>query len=325
MNRRSTKVMKHLSKSILLREAGSPAVLKVILIFFVSIILFFIIWSANVELNQMIMAQGKILTLQGALPIQHSTGGLISNINVQEGDHVNIGDKLLDFDESTIDSQVKEETVKNDNLQQKANTLRQELMIKKNLLDQNLLSRTKYLQFERMYNETVGEITLGKNKLEKLNELKAKLSIYSPISGDIQGIGSKQRGTIINPGETVFEIIPDDREFVAQLRISPKDRGKISIGKKTTLKFSSYDFSLYGGLEGILDNISVTTYFDSKGNPYYEGTVNLPRDYIGDDERKLKILPGMTLTGEINIGTKSLLEYLIIPVKAASQSSFNEP
>ena len=137
-------------------------------------------------------------------------------------------------------------------------------------------------------------------------------------------IQSRTTGTIINPGETIFEIIPVEREYVAELRLAAKDRGRITEGQNITLKFTSYDFSKYGGIKTTLKSISMTNFLDNYGRAYFKVYVDLPLWYIGEEKQGLKILPGMTLTGEINVGTKSLLEYLVVPVKAAKDNSFNE-
>lgn len=325
MNRKSKSILKHLSRSILLKESASPVLLRIVLAFFICIIVFFIFWAANIELNQVVITSGDILTKDDVALIQHPQGGIISQIPVKNGELVDIGDSLIIFDNTDITNRIKEEQSRINTLNLRINSLKEELDIKKKLLDQELISKTSYLTFRRNYTESVGERTQAYLRLEHFQEQSRRLLVISPIYGYVHSLKNRSIGTIIKAGETIFEIIPYKREYIAELRLSAEDRGKVAVGQKTTLKLKSYSFTKYGGLVTKLDSISATTFSDSYNRTFYKAYANLPQDYIGNNEKELKILPGMTLTGEISIGSKSLLEYLIVPVRAATDAAFNEP
>ncbi len=325
MNKQSNKISKHLSNSILLKESGSPVLLRIVLMFFILIISFFIYWASVLKLNQVIITGGEVLTKDDIAQIQHPQGGIINSILVKDGQLVDVGDTLLTFNNDVVSLQILEVKAQISTLNRRILLLKEELDIKKNLLDQELISRTSYLIFERNYNESIGERTQAYYKLESLRYLNSNINIVSPIYGYVHTLKNYASGSIIRSGEIIFEIIPYNREYIAELQLAAKDRGKITIGQKTELKFTSYDYAKYGGLETVIKSISVKTFSDSYNRPFYKVYVDLPKSYIGDDDSELTILPGMTLTGEINIGSKSLLEYLIIPIKIARTNSFNEP
>jgi adhesin transport system membrane fusion protein len=77
------------------------------------------------------------------------------------------------------------------------------------------------------------------------------------------------------------------------------------------VKFSAYDFSIYGGLDAKVENISPDTVVDEKGNAFYVVRVRTNRPDFGD---KLPVIPGMTAEVDILTGQKTVLSYLLKPV-----------
>lgn len=319
-----SEISRHLSRSILLQESGSSLLLRIILIFFTLLIGFFIYWAQNVELNQVVISSGEIFTKDDVIDLQHSRGGVIKEILVEEGQLVKPGEVLITFDGVNNELNIKEEKARISTLNRRLDLLKEELQIKKELLDEKLISKTSYLTLERNYNESLGERTQAFYRLEGFRDELTKLNLVSPILGYIHYSQNRGVGTIIRSGETLLEIIPFNREFVAELMLDAGDRGKIDINQSVILKFTSYDFSKYGGIESVVDSISVTTYINNLNRAYYKVFVTLPRGHVGEEDSELRILPGMTVIGEIGVGTSNLLEYLIVPIRAAKDNSFNE-
>ena len=112
MSIKSRKIIKHLSHSILLKESGSPALLRIVLIFFTLIIAFFIYWANNIQLNQVVITSGEILTKDDISKIQHPQGGIVKQILVKDGALVEKDQIILTFDDVVISGQIKEEIAK---------------------------------------------------------------------------------------------------------------------------------------------------------------------------------------------------------------------
>jgi adhesin transport system membrane fusion protein len=93
--------------------------------------------------------------------------------------------------------------------------------------------------------------------------------------------------------------------------VQPRDIAFIHPGQKANVKFTAYDFSIYGGLDATVENVSPDTVIDEKGNAFYVVRVRtrLPRF---DDQ--MPLLPGMTAEVDILTGHKSVLSYLLKPV-----------
>ncbi|MBF0195752.1 MAG: HlyD family type I secretion periplasmic adaptor subunit [Magnetococcales bacterium] len=150
------------------------------------------------------------------------------------------------------------------------------------------------------------------------------LELKAPVEGYIHGLTKHTIGGVITSGSTILEIVPLNRSLEGEIQISSKDIGHVRVGQVVVLKFTTYDFARYGGLEGTLRDISATTVLDESGEPYYKGLVSLNKDYLGDNPNSQKVLPGLTLQADIITGQKTVLEYLLKPIFASARQALQE-
>jgi adhesin transport system membrane fusion protein len=87
------------------------------------------------------------------------------------------------------------------------------------------------------------------------------------------------------------------------------------------VKFTAYDFVVYGGLDGVVEHIGADTIMDEEGNPFYEVLVRTNDSSLAEDK---PIIPGMTVEADILTGKKSILAYLMKPVLRAKQYALTE-
>ena len=159
--------------------------------------------------------------------------------------------------------------------------------------------------------------------IDKLEERISRLHIKAPAKGLVKGLNVNTIGAVIQPGQTLMEIVPMDETLEVQVKISPKDIGHIKIGQPVQVKFSSYDFSRYGSVQGNLGQISATTFSDDQGGRYYQGRVILNQAYVGKDPNNM-IIPGMTVMADVITGEKTILQYLLKPIHISLKTAFSE-
>lgn len=159
--------------------------------------------------------------------------------------------------------------------------------------------------------------------VEKLQNRVARLDVKAPKSGLVKGISVNTKGAVVQPGQMLAEIVPQDERLVVQIRIPPRHIGHLKKGQAVQVKFSSYDFSRYGMVQGVLDQLSPTTFSGENGERYYQGRVILSQNYVGHDKRNV-IVPGMTVMAGIITGDKTILDYLLKPVQASVKTAFSE-
>lgn len=176
---------------------------------------------------------------------------------------------------------------------------------------------------------------------EELNEAYAKLegvsassialmdrltrtSVRSPVRGTVNQILVNTVGGVIQPGMDIIEIVPLEDTLLIEAKIKPSDIAFLHPGQKATVKFTAYDFTIYGGLEAELEHISADSITDEKGDTYYLVRVRTKKNYIGLEEDPLPIIPGMVASVDILTGKKTILNYLMKPLLRAQKLALRE-
>lgn len=141
------------------------------------------------------------------------------------------------------------------------------------------------------------------------NELRA------PVNGVVNDVQVTTVGGFVNAGEKVMQIVPIGDKLLVEARVAPKDIAFIKAGDPATVKITAYDFAIYGGLTGLVRNISADSIYDeAEKQAYYSVMVETDRAYLVKNGRRLPIMPGMISDVEIITGRKSVLTYLLKPM-----------
>ncbi|MEO8281336.1 MAG: HlyD family type I secretion periplasmic adaptor subunit [Ideonella sp.] len=165
-------------------------------------------------------------------------------------------------------------------------------------------------------------------KLNALNEGAVALldrvdksQVKSPVRGRVQRLLSNTVGGVVTPGKDIVEIVPLDDLLILEAKVMPKDIAFIHPGQQATVKFTAYDFSIYGGLDATVENISPDTTVDERGNAFYLVRVKTAKPSFS---AKMPIIPGMTAEVDILTGNKTVMSYLLKPVLKARAYALTE-
>lgn len=177
-------------------------------------------------------------------------------------------------------------------------------------------------------NEMRNELAETVAKLNGLSEGSTALSdrvqhanIKSPVKGTINRLLVTTVGGVLQPGKEIVEIVPSDDALLLEARISPKDIGFLRPGLPAMVRFTAYDFAIYGGLDAVIDHIAADTITDEDGNAFYLVRVRTLKSSLG---KSMPIIPGMVAEVDIMTGKKSILSYLLKPVTRAKAHAFTE-
>jgi len=170
--------------------------------------------------------------------------------------------------------------------------------------------------------ETLGRLNAMNEGAVALADKVDKANVKSPVKGRVQRLLANTVGGVVQPGRDIVEIVPLDDSLVLEARVNPKDIAFIHPGQAATVKFTAYDFAIYGGFEGTVDNISPDTVTDERGQQtYYVVRVVTKRTNVS---AKQPIIPGMTAEVDILTGKKTVLSYLLKPVLRAHSYALRE-
>lgn len=163
------------------------------------------------------------------------------------------------------------------------------------------------------------QIGAGEDKLKRTE-------VRSPIAGTIKQIGVTTIGAVIKPGQPLVEIVPNDDSLLIEAKINPKDRAFLRPGLPATIKVTAYDFSIYGGLEGSVIDISADAIQEDtrREDTYYRVRIRTNKNFLERGTAKLPIIPGMTASVDILTGKRTVLDHILDPVRRLANESFRE-
>jgi len=180
-------------------------------------------------------------------------------------------------------------------------------------------------------NTSKAELNDAFSKLEGLTATSIALadrlertSVRSPVRGIINQIFINTVGGVIQPGMNLIEIVPLEDTLLVQAKIKPSDIAFLSPNLRAMVKFTAYDFTIYGGLAAQLEHISADSIVDEQGNSFYLINVRTTKNFLGTDKNPLPIIPGMVATVDILTGKKRIITYLMKPILRAQNLALRE-
>ncbi|MDY0937901.1 HlyD family type I secretion periplasmic adaptor subunit [Pseudomonas viridiflava] len=157
-----------------------------------------------------------------------------------------------------------------------------------------------------------------------IDDRMSRTTVVSPVRGIVKTLKVNTIGGVVQPGSDLLEIVPLEDNLLIEAKVRPQDVAFLHPGQKAMVKFSAYDYTLYGGLPARLEMIGADTITDDKDNSFYLIQVRTDSNHLGSDSRPLLIIPGMIATVDIITGEKSVLDYLLKPVLKARAEALRE-
>jgi adhesin transport system membrane fusion protein len=151
-----------------------------------------------------------------------------------------------------------------------------------------------------------------------------RTEVRAPLRGTIKQIKINTIGGVVQPGQDILEIVPLEDTLLLEAHIRPSDIAFIRPGLPATIKITAYDYSIYGGLKGEVEDISADTITNERGESFYRVRVRTHKNHIGSDEHPLVIIPGMTAEIDVLTGRKTVLHYLMKPLIKAKDRALTE-
>lgn len=190
--------------------------------------------------------------------------------------------------------------------------------------------KTEYTRLEfrnrarKELNEAMAEASRFSETQTALADRVARTTLRSPVNGTVKRIFSNTVGGVVQSGSDIIEIVPREDSLLIEAKIKPADIGNVEVGQSTRIKFSAYDFAIYGSMKGEVRFISADTITDEEGNSYYVARVEPEQRYLGLELHQHHIKVGMTAEVDIITGKKTILRNLLKPINRAMDSALRE-
>lgn len=364
-------------------------------------VLLFIIWAKFAWLDEIVRADGEVVSASKPQIIQNLEGGILAELLVSEGDIVQTGDVLVrlrgtgfqtsvaDLEdqvlaaeirrlrlvaemEGAFDFEVPDEIASRSpnmvaserallNARQsdyasklegarrvKAETAR-ELALMENMLKREIVALTETtkarkanadadiryneivtgaeLERASAFSETLQELAQLGQSLRMANDQLSRTVITSPMRGIVNSLGITTIGGVVRPGEEIAQITPLGDELFVEAQVKVSDVANVIPGQDATIKFSAYDYTIYGSLAGKVQFISADTFKDERRPdiaPHYKVTVAVDLENLDARQRQIAIRPGLQASVELHTGEKTVLHYLTKPLYR-SREALHEP
>jgi adhesin transport system membrane fusion protein len=157
-----------------------------------------------------------------------------------------------------------------------------------------------------------------------LEDRLKRTSVRSPVNGTINRLLVNTVGGVIQPGMDLIEIVPMEDTLLVEAMIKPSDIAFLRPDMDAEVKFTAYDFTIYGGLKAKLEHISADSITDERGNSFYQVRLRTAKNYLGPENDPLPIIPGMVTTVDILAGKKTVLAYLLKPFLRAKYMALRD-
>lgn len=173
------------------------------------------------------------------------------------------------------------------------------------------------------FDKLAQEVTKQAHKQELL-ELKASQD------GIVKDLATHTSGAVVQPGTVLLTLVPQDEILRAEVWVSNEDIGFVRQGQSVKLKFAAFPFQKYGMVEGTVEHVSADAADNNTGNGnsqtdqakknqplVYKALVALKQMSLEMDEKRFMLSAGMQTNAEIRLGDRTVMEYLLSPVRKA--------
>lgn len=173
--------------------------------------------------------------------------------------------------------------------------------------------------------QALAELSVVDETIRGATDKVARTDIRSPVDGIVNTLELNTVGAFVQPGSVVAGIVPTSETLLVEARVSPRDVAFIRPDQEALIKVTAYDFSIFGGIEGKVSNITADSLVDEKtGEPFYQVRVATDKSTLERDGKAYSIIPGMICSVDIKTGRKTILSYLLKPINKARQEAMSE-
>jgi adhesin transport system membrane fusion protein len=150
--------------------------------------------------------------------------------------------------------------------------------------------------------------------------------IRAPVTGVVKQLFVNTIGGVVRPGMDLLEIVPAEENLIVEAKIKPSDIAFLRPGLDAVVRFTAYDYTIFGSLAATLDQISADTILDEeRKDRFYVIRLKAKTNSLLDKGGKpLPIIPGMTVSVDVKTGKRTILQYLMKPFRKLSGEAFHE-
>jgi len=182
-------------------------------------------------------------------------------------------------------------------------------------------ARRAALDAERQAREQVGQLTA---EAARAAERGASMRIVAPVTGTVQALAIHTLGGVVTPAQPLMSIVPAGESVEAEANVLNTDIGFVEPGQSVVVKVQSFPYTRYGYLTAHVSSVSHDAVTDEKLGLIFPARVTLDRDTMDIEGKSIRLTPGMAVSVEIKTGHRSVLAYLLDPLRTHVDEGMRE-
>lgn len=168
------------------------------------------------------------------------------------------------------------------------------------------------------------QISSLKEELAKANDLNEKRMLYAPVSGQVQELAVNTVGGVVTEAQQLMTIVPNEEHLEVEVQVTNKDIGFLQDGMPAEIKIHTFPFTRYGVIAAEVTVISDDAIIDEQKGLIFTMRLRLKHNSLWVDGREVKLMPGMTVTAEVQTGYRRLIEFFMAPLLRYKQEGLRE-
>lgn len=173
---------------------------------------------------------------------------------------------------------------------------------------------------------TNAELASRSGQQPALADRLARTEVRSPVAGIVSRLRVTTPGSAVSPGEPLVELVPAGDKLLVEAKVSPADIGFVRTGQSARVRVSAYDYSIYGALDGKVQNVAPDAVVDERtGEVHFLVRIALPGNcFPTENAGCLPLGPGMLADVSLLGPKRSVLSYLLSPLTQITSTAFRE-
>lgn len=169
------------------------------------------------------------------------------------------------------------------------------------------------------------EAANARELVAQLRDRVARIVIVAPDTGRILSLAVHNPGQVITPGEQIAQLIPEGQTALAEVEIPADQIGFISPGMDANVKVLTFDYTRFGSIPAKVVSISASSLkHDERSAPYFSVRLELDRESIERSTQNRPIHPGMSVVADIKLGKKTVMSFLLKPLRNLSDRALSQ-
>jgi membrane fusion protein, protease secretion system len=316
----------------------------------------FMLWASFAPLDKGVTASGFVITDGQRKVIQPTASGILDDIVVKEGEHVEAGQVLVVMNNTSAHAQLiatRENVIKLEaqvdllgrsieSRKKQLGILRQQLANAKELAKEGYLAKNRVLDLEQSTSQLESAIALDQASLEErqrqLSEQRARIAphelellrteIKSPVSGYVVNLQFFTSGGVVQAGQKLMEITPDNQPLIVEAKLPIHLIDKVHEGQPVEMMFTAFNQNRTPHIPGVLMVVGDDRIIDERpSDPKLQSYYRMQIEVTPQGERMLgehKVRAGMPVDVFVKTGERSLLSYMLKPIFDRAHSALRE-